>query len=258
MIGGDYTPHIERYKTDSEAALAALPHARLDVVVPATGHHVDVFMPPSPRAPILVYIHGGYWQELSRGFSRFAAASLHEAGWGCVVVGYPLAPEARIGDMIDVCAEAIQWTADTLNPQTLVVAGSSAGAHLAASAVSMASPPLAAHIDGLILFSGVYDLEPLIGTSVDNALHLSADEARALSPLHNQPANVPSFITWGEHETPWFVDMSHTYADHLRAYNIDATTYEYPGRNHFDIVHALQDPASAARRWLAERTTKGT
>lgn len=249
MIGGNYMPFIEQYLAQSLAALeAASPPAQLDVLT-GSGYKVDVFPSPSQSGPVVVYIHGGYWQELDRSHSHFAGAALQQGGWGCVVVEYPLAPESGIATMIDVCAEAIRWTKQHLDPRRLVVNGSSAGAHLAACAAADANVT----VDGLLLFSGVYDLEPLIATSVDTALQLTPDEARVLSPLHRTPALVPTFLSCGEHETPWFKDLNHTYADYLCTYDIDTQRHESLSRNHFDIVFDLCNPASQARRWLADR-----
>lgn len=209
---------------------------------------MDVFLSPTNGGPVLVYIHGGYWQDLHRKYSRFASPALAEIGWGCVVVGYPIAPGSSIPMMIEVCATALRWTKSMLQPSTLVVAGSSAGAHLAACAAASTDT----HIDGLLLFSGVYDLEPLIGTSVNDALALDADEAVALSPILRVPCAAPTFLSWGEHETDWFKSMSRRYADYLRTYNIEVSEHESPGRNHFDVVHDLQRGGSSAQEWLRQ------
>lgn len=249
MIGGDYGPFIERYFADSESSVAALEPlgvVTLDFARDDSGYPVDVFLPPAPGGPILVYIHGGYWQELSRTFSRFAAKALHERGWGCVVVGYPLAPQATIDTMIEVCAGALRWTRTMLQPGALVVCGSSAGAHLAACAAT--EPDVS--VDGLVLFSGVFDLEPLVGTSVNATLALCPDEAATLSPMNRAPNPAPTFVSWGENETPWFASMSTTYAYYLRTHGVAVTTHEAFRRNHFNIVHDLQDPRSAVTQWL--------
>jgi arylformamidase len=244
MIGGNYVPFIDQYRSLSDEALQqASPAAMLDVTVPTSGYPVDVFPSPNKGGLVVVYIHGGYWQELGRSYSRFAGAAVQQAGSGLVVVEYPLAPKAPIDTMVEVCGKAIQWASQELQPEHLVVAGSSAGAHLAASTAALSSAGSALP-DLLVLFSGVYDLEPLIGTSVNHALNLTVEQARAWSPLNHAPAQVDTFLCWGEHETEWFKDMNHTYADHLRAYEIEVETFEIPNRNHFDVVLDLCDPAS--------------
>ncbi len=258
-IGGDYAPFIERYSTESALALEAM-HAigersgrslvTLDRELPDSAATIDVFAAPADGGPVLVYIHGGYWQELDRTFSRFAALALHQRGWGCVVVGYPTAPHGSIPTMIDACADAIRWTRAALLPESLVVCGSSAGAHLAACAA--VEPGV--DVDGLLLFSGVFDLEPLIGTSVNDALALTVEAAKALSPLNRPPSSAPTFIAWGENETPWFRGLSETYADYLRRCGTQTRTHESIRSNHFDVVFDLQDPESAASRWLTQFT----
>ena len=249
VIGGDYEPYVERYLRESREAVDLLHGtSTLGVVVSDSGYPVDVFLSPTNGGPVLVYIHGGYWQDLDRQYSRFAAPALAEIGWGCVVVGYPIAPGASIPMMIDVCASALRWTKSMLQPSTLVVAGSSAGAHLAACAAALTD----AHVDGLLLFSGVYELEPLIGTSVNDALALDAEEASALSPIVRKPCVAPTFLSWGEHETDWFKSISRRYADYLRTYDIDVSESESPGRNHFDVVHDLQSGGSPVQQWLRQ------
>lgn len=257
MIGGDYAPFVERYAVESSLAVESMHLAgegsgrslvTLGEKLPDSGATIDHFAGPRDGSAFLVYIHGGYWQELDRTFSRFAALALRHRGFGCVVVGYPTAPSGSIPDMIHACADAIRWTRTALRPQSLVVCGSSAGAHLAACA----SVEPGVEVDGLLLFSGVFDLEPLVATSVNNALGLTIGDAKALSPLNHTPSSAPTFIAWGEYETPWFKELSATYAGYLREHGTQTHIHESLGRNHFDVVFDLQDHQSAAARWLMQ------
>jgi arylformamidase len=98
VIGGDYSRFIERYRAASDAALRTLPVQRHLRYGPAPRALVDVFpAPPALRSPgLLVYLHGGYWQELSKNESAFLAPAWHAAGVAHAVVGYTLAPDARL------------------------------------------------------------------------------------------------------------------------------------------------------------------
>lgn len=110
VIGGNYRPYIERYRRESDEAVLHSPLAQLDQAVPSSKATVDVF--PSAHQSsdvVLAFIHGGYWQELDRAHSRFAAPALNASGWTYAAIGYPLAPKARIAEMIHVCAEALIW-----------------------------------------------------------------------------------------------------------------------------------------------------
>lgn len=248
-VGGDYRPFIARYRKESDGAVDRSPGAQLNLCVPSSESRVDLFPAQAgPTSPMVVFIHGGYWQELDRAHSRFPASSLNDAGWSYVAIGYPLAPEATIGSMVDACAEALQWIHATWSPVMLVVAGSSAGAHLAVSAAAHAGSIL----DGVIAFSGIYELTPLLGTSIDANLRLDVTEAERLSPLRERPAFVPTLLVVGEEETTWFHELHRMYAEHLRAHGVDVAETTVRGRNHFDVVFDLQDEDSVARRWLSD------
>ena len=119
--------------------------------------------PASARRPgLLVYFHGGYWQELSKAESAFLAPAWHAAGFAHAVVGYTLAPAARLPEIVSECRAAVRWLharADTLgfDAGNIVVAGSSAGAYLAAACADAAPAPLR----GIVPVSGIYDVAPL-------------------------------------------------------------------------------------------------
>jgi arylformamidase len=157
-----------------------------------------------------------------------------------------MAPSARIARMISACAEALRWLRATSSPELLVVAGSSAGAHLAVCAA--AEPGVS--VDGVVAFSGVYDLAPLRGTSVDEALRLSEAEAESLSPVRRAPSMARTLLAVGENETSWFHQLQATYANYLRTHDVEATEQIVLGRNHFDVVFELQDHASPVGGWL--------
>ena len=106
---------------------------------------IDYFPAPATahRPGLLVYFHGGYWQELSKAESAFLAPAWHAAGFAHAVVGYRLAPAARLPDIVSECRAAVRWLhwrADTLgfDAGRIVVAGSSAGAYLAAACAGAA------------------------------------------------------------------------------------------------------------------------
>jgi arylformamidase len=246
-IGGDYARFLERYRRDSEAARRAVPVRRDLRYGSAARALIDYFPAPAgtSRPPLLVYFHGGYWQELSKDESAFLAPGWHAAGVAHAVVGYTLAPAARLPGIVAECRAALAWLhaqADALGfaPGRIVAAGSSAGAYLAAACVDAALAPLR----GIVPVSGIFDVAPLIGTSIDAALGLDDATAATLDLLRPPHRFCPAVVAWGEIETDAFKAQSRAFAARLAVDGQPCTTLEIAGRNHFDVILELGDPAS--------------
>ena len=176
----------------------------------------------------LVYIHGGYWQELSKDHFAFLAPAWHAAGFACAVVGYTLAPEARLPAIVSECREALTWLharADVLDfdSRNMVVAGSSAGGYLAAACGDHSSIPLR----GMVCVSGIYDVAPLIGTSINDALGLDAATAASLDLLTAGHQFCPAVVAWGEIQTSEFKRQSRAFAARLSAAGTPSTASRY-------------------------------
>lgn len=236
---GDYRPFVARYRQASDAAWSTL-GSRDDVALhtipygAAPTQTVDLAIPSDVGAPpILVYFHGGYWQELSKLDSRFAATDCVDRGWAFAAVDYTLAPHASLPGIVDECRSCVRTLVDGASSlgfdgTRVFVAGSSAGAHLAAM-VALAEPDVV----GSVLVSGVFDLQPLIGTSVNDALSLDRTTAVGTSPLHMDLGAFPaSVVAHGDNETTEFKAQSHAFAARVP----EATLIEIPGRNHFDVI----------------------
>ena len=140
IIGGNYQPYIEQYIALSESA-----KNQLDITEcqygPKSSNTLNLFMPKSasqekPR-PLMVFIHGGYWQELSKNESQFSALDFIKNDIAFAAIDYTLCPEATIQEIIDECRLAITWlqvnsNQFNYNPNKIFISGSSAGAHLTA------------------------------------------------------------------------------------------------------------------------------
>ncbi len=238
-IGGDYRPYLRAYAERSEAARRAHPPETFRYG-PGERQTIDLFMPAGvAHPPILVFFHGGYWQELSKQESAFAAPQCLTHGIAYAAVDYTLAPRATLSAIVDECRAAVARLAD-VGP--LVVAGSSAGAHLGAMVANE-------QVKGAVLVSGIYDLEPLIGTSINAALGLDVSEAGRNSPMHRSLVGFPpSLVCWGDNETDQFKRQSALFATSLHAAGAMCSVFECPGRNHFDVILDLADPATELGR----------
>jgi len=258
VIGGDWREFEARYVADSARAWQTLPGSRDLRYGQAARATLDYFPAPGgiERPGLLVYIHGGYWQALSTRESAFLAPAWHAAGFAHAVVGYTLAPEARVADIVAQCRAALGWLharAGELgfDPDNVVVAGSSAGGYLAAACADRSPVP----VRGMVPVSGIFDVAPLIGTSINDALGLDGPAASALDLLAPARRFVPAVVAWGAIETSEFKRQSRAFAARLAREGTPCETLEVPGRNHFDVVLDLGDPSTslfaAARRLFA-------
>lgn len=252
-IGGDYAPFVREYGTRSAAALHTLAARRGLAYGPAASNTLDLFLPPaddlagSDLPPLLLFIHGGYWQELSKNESLFAAEDCIAAGAAIAALDYTLAPHATVAQMVVECRNALRCLhaqADELgfDARRIVVAGSSAGAHLAAMCCLRGWPGDADLPVGLpaaaVLVSGVYELTPLVGTSINEALALTPETAAHVSPIHfNLTGFPPALVCWGMIETDAFKAQSQAFAQAIGAVpGTPPQVFEIPGCNHFDVV----------------------
>ncbi|MBT3247950.1 MAG: alpha/beta hydrolase [Actinobacteria bacterium] len=250
-IGGNYQPFVDAYATQSAAARAEIGPGQEVAYGPQPTQTLDLFLPtlpPGDLAPLVVFIHGGYWQELSKSESSFAAPSWVERGMAFAALDYTLAPQATLPEIIEECRQAVRhlknYAAElNLDPDRLVLAGSSAGAYLAA-AVASEIPVLAT-----LLISGIFELAPLVGTSINEALGLTENQAQQLS-LRPPVGFPPSIVCWGENETTEFKAQSQALAADLMAQGTECQQYEIAGRNHFDVVFELCDLSTPTSQHL--------
>jgi arylformamidase len=251
-IGGDYAPYLERYRIESERAHRTLPVQRDLRYGSAPRALIDFFPAPSAadgargRPGLLVYFHGGYWQELSKDESAFLAPSWHAAGFAHAVVGYTLAPAATLPAIVGECRAALAWLRAragelVFDADNVVVAGSSAGGYLAVACATNTSLAMR----GIVPISGIFDVAPLVGTSINDALGLDEPTAAALDLLRTSQRFAPAVVAWGEVETAEFKRQSRAFASRLAADATRCTVLELAGRNHFDVVLDLGDPATA-------------
>lgn len=259
-IGGEYVPFIEDYRRLSVAAHAAHPPASYRYGSKST-QTLDVFLPEvaSGKPALLVFIHGGYWQELSKDDSAFAAPYCLANGIALAAINYTLAPNATLDEIVSECVEAIDWLTTFasvvgIDPNRIFVSGSSAGAHLAAMVALKRRS-----IRGAVLVSGIYDLGPLAGTSIDRPLKLPSRTIRENSPLLTEIESFPpSLIAWGEIETSQAKKQSQAFAAHLVAAGTRCQSLEVSKRNHFDVILDLADPGTALGAKVHTLINKGT
>jgi arylformamidase len=214
---------------------------------------LDLFKPLASNAPVLVFIHGGYWQWLDKDDYAFALEPLVAAGVLVATINYPLCPEISLDTLVDRVRAACAWVWQNVrdyggDPERLHVAGHSAGGHLAA--MMAATDWLAFQnnlsrdmIKSIIPISGLYDLEPLRWTSLNDGVRMDLESAKRNSPIFMAPTTALDVtVIVGGGETDEFHRQSREFAG---AWLGGAATIEYlesPGHDHFGVIEAMTEP----------------
>ena len=218
---------------------------------------IDLFLPDAgDDAPLALFIHGGYWRSLDPSLFSHMARGLNGRGLAVAVMGYDLCPNVTIADIIEQARRACVFLWQRFG-RKLLVYGHSAGGHLTAAMVATdwhalypKAPADLAPVGYAI--SGVFDLTPLVGVSMNQDLRLDAEEARRVSPLFWPVAP-------GGYSTRWWAARNRTNSS-VRAGRSSRpgtsaksqTCYEEFAGNHFAVIDPLADPASAMVARLAQ------
>jgi len=255
-----HAENFARWRAWSAAARAALPH-RADLTY---GDHpretLNFFAAPEPGRPILVFIHGGFWQAMDKTDFDFVAQGFASAQAGGIanvaLLNYPLAPAARMDRIVASLRRALFWLwrqapALGADPDAIFVAGHSAGGHLAAMAALAdwpAQDPKAPTllVKGAFAISGIFDLRPVQLCFHNDILRMDLDEAERNSPLLLlSSANrglAPMAFAVGEDETEAFHDQQSSFVSAYHGLAPVVMAITEPRRHHFDILDTLGSP----------------
>lgn len=231
----------------------------LDVAYGDTpGQTLDVFPAAAEGSPVLVFIHGGWWRALDKRDHSFVAPAFVKAGAAVVVPNYDLCPAVGIDTIAMQMVRALVWTYRHArrfggDPSRIVVAGHSAGGHLATMLLSCDWPSQGADLpSGLVpaalSISGLYDLEPVRHIPfLGGDLRLTPALVRRLSPVRF-PRPAGRLVTAvGALES----DEFRRHNGLMRAaWGADTVPHveEVAGTNHFTVVHALVDAGEPVHR----------
>jgi len=209
-------------------------------------------------SPVFVFIHGGYWRALSKDDSGFMAPAMVEAGATVVALNYALAPAASLDSIVHQIRSALAWIylnigAYGANREQIFLCGSSAGGHLVGTLLQSDwqnhyGVP-AAIVKGSIPISGLFDLQPLVKTHVNEWLRLDPASAVRNSPALNRAgAGCDVLIAYAENDTDEFKRQSHLYGDVLLEAGGTVSIMEVANTNHFDVVFDLNNRESQLHR----------
>ncbi len=249
-ISDDVSVFFRRWRAWSDDVRAHTLHARDLRYGPTTDETLDLVVPHT-GAPLVVYFHGGYWRRLHKDDCTFVARGLAPHGVATAIVNYGLAPAVPLEEIVAQARRSVDWLRahakeHGADPSRIVVAGHSAGGHLAAMCA------VDAPVTGVVTLSGLHDLRPVASSFVNEWLKLDDARAAALSPALLAPAApVTVAAVAGVRETDAFKAQGRDFADAWRARGCD-TSYAETDDDHFTICDRLVDANDPLTTRIAE------
>jgi arylformamidase len=213
---------------------------------------LDVFPAAQAGAPVLVFIHGGYWRSLDKTDHSFIAPAFVAAGATVVVPNYALCPAVTIETIALQMTQALAWVwrnpaVHTGDPNRIAVVGHSAGGHLAAMLLSCRWKDVgddlpARLVPGAMSISGLYDLEPIRNTPfLQSDLRLTPQAVRRLSPAFFPRPRGTFYTAAGINESEEFLRQNQLIRDQWGPTTVPVCE-TVVGRHHLDVLHDLADP----------------
>jgi arylformamidase len=219
---------------------------------------LDIFPAAAPNtgpAPMLIFVHGGYWRALDKSDASFIAPAFNNHGAMVVVPNYALCPAASIEDIVLQMARAVLWTWHHAaqyggDPTRIALAGHSAGGHIVSMLLSCRWRELDDEVPvqpvaGALSISGVYDLEPIRHTPfLQSDLRLTPASVARLSPaFFPRPKGAKLYATVGLDESDEF-RRQNTLIREVWGPTAVPVCEAIVGTNHFSVLNTLADPSS--------------
>ena len=244
----DFETYFERWQSDSAHARNSLPCSLDQQYGDGPNMSLDIFPQPGASHPIVLFIHGGYWRAMDKDSFAYPAIGLNDAGVVYVSVNYALAPSVTLDEIVQQCRQAVVWVHQNAekyggDPDRIHISGHSAGGHLTAMMLSTDWAKLGAaeiKLAGGIAISGIFELVPLLETSINDGVQLDQTAALRNSPSAFVPSNGPPMIAAvGANETDEFLRQSREYAEAWNAQIGNGQYLPLKGFHHFDVVCEL-------------------
>jgi arylformamidase len=234
---------------------------------PSLDETLDIFPAADPDAPILVFVHGGYWRMLTSKEFSFVARAPVSRGYTVIVTNYSLCPKVSIDEITRQSRAALAWLRTTDlrfngNRNRIFVSGHSAGGQQTAELLGTdwkGEYGLDADIiKGGISISGLFDLRPLRYSFVQPKLLLTHDTIERQSPLFHLPKIAPPLlVSVGGDESSEFRRQSSDYYAAWRGAGLSGEYFEQATKNHFTAIEGFLDPNSALFKTMDRFMRKG-
>jgi acetyl esterase/lipase len=236
---------VEKWPEDAEAFRAAT-RCEIDLAYGDTPREkFDLFYPDGESQGLFIFVHGGYWHRFDKSFWSHLAAGPLSLGWHVALPSYTLAPNARVSDITQQIAQAIEVAAHKIDGP-IVLAGHSAGGHLVTRQVCTDThlpDTVLDRIARVISISGVHDLRPIMRLEFNEAVQLDEEEAWAESPALLAPfGDIPIDCVVGRDELPEFRRQNALLANIWKGLGAETSCHEIFGTHHFNVIDDLKNP----------------
>lgn len=218
------------------------------------GQKLDIFPAKNNPSPVFVFVHGGYFRSLDKRQYSFIAPTMYKLGYTTVVINYDLAPKVKVAEIIRQCQNSFGWIRGNIgdwhgDPTQFVLCGHSVGAFLVAKILEREGTDEV--VDKAVLLSGLYDLEPMSRSYLNQDLKLSDQDCKALSPMYSTlQRNLGIFIAVGEQETSQFIEQSQKYCLKLKDDGMSPDLLVVPRANHYTIARMLAGQKNPIVEWI--------
>src|SRR5688500_10121082 len=250
----EHPEYFRRWAAESAEAMRTQPR-ELDVRYGGgPNEHLDIFPAQQSHAPVLVFIHGGYWRALDKRDHSFIAPVFTGEGTCVVIPNYALCPAVTIPQITMQMVQALSWTWRNIarrggDPRRITVAGHSAGGHLAAMMLSCLWPVFDKNLPpdlvrNALSISGLHDLDPIMHTPfLQPSLRLTPAQVRQASPaLLPAPAHGALYSVTGGDESEEYLRQNQLIRRAWGETRVPVCE-ALPGLNHFSVLESLIDPS---------------